>query len=210
MKKKLLYLFCLILICNFSFAQNQNWVSTSISYSGNGYPKANEHSIVGKNKRVYWANSLGFNFDKKVSYGLETRLIIDEQFRKGNADYQSNRNQNYKLGFFIRRNFELHEKVKIFVAGSLGPSVHKYYYEYNDNTEIRKSNAESFAIDLNFSSGINYKFKEKWSAEATYGSLNLTQNFEKNETSNKIEPDYFSGRFNMDMNSLRIGVNYHF
>ncbi len=213
--KKFTLLFSLLFIA--FQVDAQLWISADVGF--NIRTSKDKTTVLGISDEIERPRSLslilgptiGYNINEKITIG---GIISYNLYRTVHKDDEYKRIvNNFEIALlpFLRYNHVINDKFGIYGQLDFGPSFGKAKskLETNDSSFNDESNLLRFSINLR--PGVYYQFSSRFSMNAHYGALGFRSSRVKSDGSNTEQVSKRSDfGLNLQMSSLRFGLNYHF
>jgi hypothetical protein len=152
---------------------------------------------------------LSINFSKNYSENL-----YENQGTGWSLNTYTQRARTFGIGGFVRRYYNINQRLKFFVTGSLQGARTRYLNKtttYDTTTVESSSKAHSYGMSMSIAPGISYFFNRRMELTTTFGNLNYSYNHSKTEDlayDNHTNSSTLS--INMSLSSFYFGLNYYF
>lgn len=150
----------------------------------------------------YLTNKLAIGGYVRYSYMSNASNYFDND---GELNTQVDKTNSYFIGFFLRNNFPLGERVNFLIDSDAGVGFGNIKDEgSNDNiTELRSN-----YYLLSSSPGFNFKVSESVYLEAFIGSLYFSQIVMREKDAENEDPRTINNSFGLNYNSITFGVMF--
>ncbi len=213
--KKITLLFTLLFIA--FQADAQLWISADVGFTTSGNKAeftSGGTTIESDGPRtldLIFAPTIGYNINDNITIGGIIAYNLDRTVAEGDNTKETDAISEIAILPFMRYNHAINEKFGLYGQLDLGPSFGKVTSEFESGSTTVTSEANLLGFGINIRPGVYFQFSDHFSMNAHYGALGFNSDRFKVEDDNAEQISRNSDfGLNLQMSSLRFGLNYHF